>query len=799
MADLQSRVDGSEDFNARLGDGYDLERDWVRGACFNQGSFDYQGQARAEVSIDASMTYEQLTKDLEASAGADFKLGFFTANASSEFARNAASSRLSAAFIYRAKYQLPNRIFIYPQPPFTPIAQGLLDGRDFAGFRELCGNRYVREHRREGKVYIAVRLDFGTEADKTTFSADVSLGIGILNLKGKIKDVVAQHGLSGSVEIRAFQMGGDVTQLLGIFAQFGSEAVGRCSFEDLSKCDTLLGSLVQYASGSFNSNTINDGNAAVVGYVFHDYGAVDPGLRDLPPYPIAEGVPQARQDARTKVQELLRGSQRAEMLLREGADPLKEPDIVAYRDGVGTNLDLWREAGAECWRYPAGDDCSRAVETARTNEIKVDPAAVSSNSRPVKTTRDEDRNIETVVFERIAPGKQRVFNDFRVDVPDDYVVVGGGAEGSSVNPGHLLTASYPKSNLSGWLVSSKDHRQESPHQIKAYAIGMKVKGLSPVQLRNKLRLWVAESSRESTPNVDVTVPPDYQIVGGGARVNYSGAGALLTGSTSNASSYNWEAWGRDNPLFSNPTSTVTTYAIGLPKSIPGLGVFHDGWAGAGSSGYVAVPSCEGQLPARFALTSCGAIASSDQFLWRMAPIVEGEGKGCRAASKAHFTAPYGFVLAHMNGMAFYRDDRYHGTPLCVDVRPVKGLNAVSVPVRAPDMSVAALFPNSTGIAYGFDGSSLVLTTTLEPGKGYLVWMNADQNSPICGWLVAHQIAVRAGLNLVGGFEYAINIADIRPSGLITKVVDVYGVEVSTLEPGKAYGLYASEDGTLDLP
>jgi hypothetical protein len=119
-------------------------------------------------------------------------------------------------------------------------------------------------------------------------------------------------------------------------------------------------------------------------------------------------------------------------------------------------------------------------------------------------------------------------------VEPDFVLVGGGAEIENVNaaqPGALITASFPI-DLSIWTAASKDHLEPYPHRLRAYAIGMKIDGVTSSQLRSATHLYSAISHQEAHPEVNL-VNPDTEndiVIGGGAGTLYSGGGQLLVAS-----------------------------------------------------------------------------------------------------------------------------------------------------------------------------------------------------------------------------------------------------------------------------
>jgi len=95
-----------------------------------------------------------------------------------------------------------------------------------------------------------------------------------------------------------------------------------------------------------------------------------------------------------------------------------------------------------------------------------------------------------------------------VSVDTDYVLVGGGAEiYGAGNPGALLTASNPDLNLTTWHASSKDHVNPYPHSLRAYAIGLRLDGVSSTDLRNYMVLVTQTSTPAHHPNAIAALPP----------------------------------------------------------------------------------------------------------------------------------------------------------------------------------------------------------------------------------------------------------------------------------------------------
>ena len=194
--------------------------------------------------------------------------------------------------------------------------------------------------------------------------------------------------------------------------------------------------------------------------------------------------------------------------------------------------------------------------------------------------------------------------------PSGSVILGGGAYVdwhspgcSPANPpGNLLTAMYPNNDGTVWTVASKDHEFESKATITAYCILAKMKDGSPISA-DDYRVVSATSTVTAHPTMQVDLPNDFVVVGGGARANYAGAGSLLFASYPTPNSQGWIASAKDHDI-SDPAS-ITVWAIGLKKSfLKGAGMTVKSFYSS-SSPTVNHPSTTFVVP-NFYLTGVGA-------------------------------------------------------------------------------------------------------------------------------------------------------------------------------------------------
>jgi hypothetical protein len=116
-------------------------------------------------------------------------------------------------------------------------------------------------------------------------------------------------------------------------------------------------------------------------------------------------------------------------------------------------------------------------------------------------------------------------NQATASVDAGYTLVGGGAEisGGLATPGALLTGAEPLS-FTTFRAASKDHYYVYSHQLRAYALGMKIKGtggtfLTASQLQSEMQIvWTDHPGPQGTPHPDgdLRIDPADIVIGGGA-------------------------------------------------------------------------------------------------------------------------------------------------------------------------------------------------------------------------------------------------------------------------------------------
>lgn len=262
---------------------------------------------------------------------------------------------------------------------------------------------------------------------------------------------------------------------------------------------------------------------------------------------------------------------------------------------------------------------------------------------------DSTGNLSVRIY-KCKPSAVRAYPVTYCPVEDDYVLIGGGAEVvGTPSPGAMLTASYALSNR--WIASSKDHYSSNPHQVRAWAVGLKLRGTVAATLRNDVTTVTVASASGTQPSAVAQITDsNYILVGGGAYVSTTGPGQLLTASFP-AGANAWYASSKQHLLSSH--GLVNVQAIGIRKRPSGLSYclarsvrnVNNIPSNGGYSTSIAVNDNSSAVTVGFGAIARTSNANSHRFLTQVFPLWVGNG-GTYATTKDHIVPGGGSTDAY---------------------------------------------------------------------------------------------------------------------------------------------------------
>ncbi|TMP39561.1 hypothetical protein [Pseudoalteromonas rubra] len=168
----------------------------------------------------------------------------------------------------------------------------------------------------------------------------------------------------------------------------------------------------------------------------------------------------------------------------------------------------------------------------------------------------------------------------KLTVPGDWVAVGGGVD-LKISRSVLITASYPDTaTQQSWIVSTQADKSTSDHELTAYAIGIKIEGISRGDIRkhNIIKSWCGngEAKNASAGNASsITIPNiGYLMISGGAK-SAPKAGHKF-GPVYSSAPKGWDQWtAASKKLKDSNNHPLTSCVVGIRKDLANAQLGHN--------------------------------------------------------------------------------------------------------------------------------------------------------------------------------------------------------------------------------
>jgi hypothetical protein len=152
-------------------------------------------------------------------------------------------------------------------------------------------------------------------------------------------------------------------------------------------------------------------------------------------------------------------------------------------------------------------------------------------------------------------------------LPDDYILVGGGASIRYNGYGNMLVASYP-TNLSSWYASGKSYRRCDPSYIDTYAIGLRNINYSSSGGSLYLQVTFRQTSESAPANQEglcyAPVWDGYALTCPGGYTQYTNYGRMLVSLHPQDTPADANVSDKDTPVYPD-SGTLSAIAVGIEK------------------------------------------------------------------------------------------------------------------------------------------------------------------------------------------------------------------------------------------
>jgi hypothetical protein len=350
-----------------------VKQDFIGAQCVSGNSVP-TGASDSSLSLDQTIDETKLSSQLGFGLGTRARFGVTQASLSAEFLTRSISNAYSVSSIYSAHYNLAPEKIVSNSLVLTSVGTAVSGAAHFDRWTETCGDSFVDEVRKGGELFISIRVDFFSKQDQQEFSSKFSISGPIGEASAHLEQASSSYGQHAKVIISAYQIGGDVTHLSGIFGSpDGIHTYTECSLGKFESCAQVLQSAIAYAADlktGFPSQLSADQKPgpSVLAYGVSTYKSY--GIYPHDPPGLASAVELARDELSKQFETSYRQALTADRLLATSLNAHKRSNVEAARDSIKRNLATEIKVSDVC--YNDATNCIQAVDSMSLLNVRSD-------------------------------------------------------------------------------------------------------------------------------------------------------------------------------------------------------------------------------------------------------------------------------------------------------------------------------------------------------------------------------------------------------------------------------------------
>jgi hypothetical protein len=236
-------------------------------------------------AIDYNKMLQTFNLDVDIKGG----YGLFSTNDMFQYMKTIQDDSLSLSINYYQKVS-DNVVMTFSYDPkniLTDVGKNIYQDGKNPMFRLLCGDYLITSYEEGAVLILSMKILFSSKEEKKNFQTKIGVSVGgFINASASINKAAEEMKLSGRIEISAYQMGGDPTQLSKLLAS----SVIDCDIKDIKSCQDTAKSLINYVSNIFPTQFSKDEKGVWTSSLVplnsyqKDYLVSDFGLKLTPSY-----------------------------------------------------------------------------------------------------------------------------------------------------------------------------------------------------------------------------------------------------------------------------------------------------------------------------------------------------------------------------------------------------------------------------------------------------------------------------------------------------------------------------------
>jgi hypothetical protein len=337
-----------EDLIPWLGAGVDSDRNWLKQEeCLAGDITPLNTSGMTKLSAKFISSFKDVLVIQKASAGGKFSVKLFKAHADAKYEKMFRQTSYMQSYVLNYNVDLGNERI----GNISISERGKIAAQNACDFRRYCGDKYVSEITKGGKVYVEMNFKFKTTQQKTEFSAGGGFGfageICCVPFSGNIEASVSHLSKTtrkeSLFEIVAHQEGGKVEHLIDILGREGNST--SCSLDDLAPCKKTIDDIVKYIQEGF-AETLRD-FPSVLKYKYSGFDFVI-GAPDLVS-DVTPEIEQARENLAAEYEKRIADSNKVRYLLQYSLPYEREQKMTALQEALKNDVESLSKAGVVCF------------------------------------------------------------------------------------------------------------------------------------------------------------------------------------------------------------------------------------------------------------------------------------------------------------------------------------------------------------------------------------------------------------------------------------------------------------------
>lgn len=244
--------------NIAAGSGYSTDSQQVAPQLCYNATISSISQQSGSLSLDTALSFSDIQNEIKVSVSARGGFGMFSASAEANYLRSIEDKDYSLSLNYYTYFQNIAYIQIagFGLEALSVSGKSIYDNGNNPYFGLICGDQYLASYGQGAMLLMGMNIEFSSSYEKEEFNAHAQASFGdIFSASGSIQQIASQYGISGSVGMQAFQIGGNPSQLSYILNKdaSGDYYALTCNIQDMENCIKAASGMLEYAKSNFTA------------------------------------------------------------------------------------------------------------------------------------------------------------------------------------------------------------------------------------------------------------------------------------------------------------------------------------------------------------------------------------------------------------------------------------------------------------------------------------------------------------------------------------------------------------------